>query len=203
MNKLTTVVTIAVATMSVMLLATWPKNTNAQEVAEWERMGEWDENGSRFGNIVVRGELAADANVAGGWVIVRTFENKGDLAEKCTVEERLLRTETMPDARVEPAPFALIDRTQTFDLGPHQKRSIGIPLPAPIGEEIARNAQRRDAIESARARAMDGNHMNALAIADAQTYMRFHVDYVKPLPPGATAAPTENGVFHPVRMMGP
>ncbi len=198
MKKCWTTAIAASATTAVMLITAWPRETNAQEVAEWERQGEWDDDGMRFGNIVVRGDLVFDATVPGGWVVVRTLENKSDTRDKCTVEERVLRTETMPDARVEPPPFAVVDRMQTFELGPHEKRAIGVPLAEALGHEITDARKVERAVEAARERAIASQHITRDVFE--RTYMRYQVDYLKPLPPGATAAPTDNGVLHPAVM---
>ncbi len=202
MNKLGMTALVSVGTVAVILVALWPRQTSAQEVSEYDRQGEWDDDGMKFGDIVVRGALVADGTVPGGWVLVRHLENKSDAPSKCTVEERVTRTETMPDARVEPMGVTVVLRTQTFELGPHQKRAIGVPLAEPLGKEITANAIAASRIQNARARAFETGKYNALS--DSEIYMRFGVDYLKPLKPGQTAAPIEdNGVTHPARMPGP
>jgi hypothetical protein len=184
------------ATALVTLVGFWPRTTSAREVALADRMGEWDEDGVKFGDIVVRGELAPDAT---GWVLVRKLENKSDARARCTVEERLLRTETMPDARVEPSATVVFERTQTFELGPHEKRAIGIRISAEISAKITEAARRRGMIEDARAHAITTGDFDDREKLEA-TYMRYDVDYLKPLAPGDTAAIENNGVDHPARM---
>jgi hypothetical protein len=202
MNKLASTTLVAVVTAAVTLIGVWPKQTCAQEVAEWERQGEFDDDGARFGDIVVKGELVADGTVAGGWVLVRTLVNKSDKSAKCTVEERVTRIETVLDARVEPPGFTVVLRTQTFELGPHEKRAIGVPLAEALGSEITANLKTRASIQAVRVHAMETGEFTAAAGKLArQTFMRFSVDYLKPLPPGASAAPPANlGVTRPQGM---
>jgi hypothetical protein len=196
MKNVTTMMVVATATAAVTLVVAWPRATSAREVTILDRQGEWDEDGSKFGDIVVHANLVPDAT---GWVLVRKLENKGDAREKCTVAERLLRTETMPDARVEPSPTVLFERTQTFELGPHEKRAIGIRLSDEVSAEMTASARQRAKIENARSLAITTGNFEDRNALEA-TYMRFDVDYLKPLSPGDTAAREENGVDHPARM---
>jgi hypothetical protein len=192
-------VVVAAATAVVTLVVAWPRATSAREVTLADRQGEWDEDGVKFGNILVRAELVPDAT---GWVLVRKLENRGDSRESCTVDERLLRTETMRDARVEPSPTVVFERTQKFELGPHEKRAIGVRLSDERSAEISAAMRRRRVIDDAYDHAIaTGNFENRNALE--ATYMRFDVDYVKPLAPGDTAANESNGVEHPARMPGP
>lgn len=187
---------VAAATAVVTLVIAWPRPTSAREVSLSDRQGDWDEDGAKFGNIVVRAELVPDAT---GWVVVRKLENRGDARESCTVAERLLRTETMRNARVEPSPVVVFERTQRFELGPYEKRAIGVRLSDEQSAEISAALRRRMEIDAVFDHAIaTGNFENRKAIE--ATYMRFDVDYVKPLAPGDTAAKEDNGVEHPARM---
>lgn len=188
-----------VGTAAVALALLFPRPTHADVLEDWERQGEYDEDGIKFGNILVKGELVATANSPGGWALVRTFENTSDAPESCTVEERVLRTETMPEARVTPPPTAVILRTQTIKLAGHEKRSIGVFVPRAIGEQITAGLRARATIEQQRERAVAAEKWGDLELE--RTYMTFHVEYLKPLPPGATAAVAPNlGVNRPARM---
>ncbi|MBL8607573.1 MAG: hypothetical protein JNL38_09645, partial [Myxococcales bacterium] len=69
------------------LLSLAPRTTEAEEIADYERSGEYDEDGQRFGDLVVSGKLTPDAKAPGGWVLVRTLENKGDAPVECALEE--------------------------------------------------------------------------------------------------------------------
>ena len=189
-------VVVAAATAVVTLVIAWPRQTSARQVSLADRQGEWDENGAKFGNIVVRADLVADAT---GWVIVRKLENQGDARESCTVQERLLRTETMRSARVEPSPSVVFEETQRFELGPHEKRAIGVRAPEAISAEISAAMRRRIEVEAAYDRAVATNDFHDRKALEG-TYMRFDVDYVKPLAPGDTAAKEDNGIEHPARM---
>lgn len=189
-------VLVTVTTAVVSLALTWPRETSAREVSMSERQGEWDDDGARFGDVVVKGDLVADER---GWVLVRKLENKGEARAKCTVEERLLRTETMLDARIEPAPFVVINRTQTFELAPHEKRAIGIPLPAAVSAEISAAVARGAAIQLARDHAIASQDFHNRAVFE-QTYMRYDVGYIKPLATGDTPADEGTGAEHPAVM---
>ena len=169
-------------TFVITLCALWPHATFAEVVSDFERMGESDENGEKFGEIVVRGDLVADGT---GWVLVRTMENKSDEPQSYRVEERVMRTETKPEARVNPPPYAVVLRGVTLKLKPHEKRSIGLRLSDALSDEITMNAKRLASIESRRADAIMGDHYTD-GVFD-ETYMVFRVEYYRPLGRGDTA----------------
>ena len=195
-RSLATIALFAAATLTLTLATLWPRQTFAEAITDEERQGEWDDDGAKFGNVVVKGELVADG--ANGWVLVRTLENKGDAPETCALEERVLRTETMPDARVNPPPYAVLLRGVTVTLRAHEKRSLGIPLPASIAQQIAANLRLRASIEKGRERALTLERYQDPVFQ--QTYMFFAVEYLRPLPPGATVAKVDNGVTRPMTM---
>ena len=72
--------------MACAMVVLWPRTTRAQEIPDLERQGEWSEDGVEFGEIVVSGEIVADAKVQGGWALVRTLVNTSDEPQRCTVE---------------------------------------------------------------------------------------------------------------------
>jgi hypothetical protein len=195
-KALATTALLAAGTVAVTLVTLWPRTTFAEEIPDEERHGEWEEEGMRFGNVVVSGKLVADATTPGGWTLVRTLENKADTPESCVVEERILRNETIPDARVGPREAAVLLRNQPIALGPHQKRSIGIPLPEKLGAEITAGLRAKASIERDRARLMAAERYDEIKYD--RTYTVFRVEYLKQLPPGATAAkPADNDFTRP------
>ena len=186
-------------TAALILVVAFPRTTFAEEIPDSDRMGEYEEEGMKFGNVLVHGQLVADGSVPGGWTLVRTFENQSDQAEKCVLEERVLRTETMPGARVTPPPVAVVQRNQTIALGPHEKRKLGIVLPAAVGAQITAARKRQAWVERARDRAMTAERYDAPELR--ATYMIFDVEYLTALPPGATAERRQdNGVTRPETM---
>ena len=184
------------------LLLFWPRETYAEEVPDSDRHGDYDEEGMKFGNVLVKGELVPAANTPGGWVLVRTFENTGAEPEKLAVEERVLRTETALDARASPPPMAVILRTQSVSLKPHEKKTVGVRLAPEIGKQITAGRNTRAFLEKARERAMESEDPSKLRGIDFdRSFMEFHVEYLRPLEPGQTAAkPYDNGVTRPARM---
>lgn len=195
-----TTAVFAVGTLAASLGVLWPRTTHADltEISAAERQGDYDEEGMKFGNIVVKGELVADAKAPGGWALVRTFENKADVAESCTLEERILRTETMPDARANPPSTAMLTRTQRIALGPHEKKRIGVYLPPALGAQMTEGHKSKASLEQRRALAMAQERYDLLN--DDRTYMMFDVDYLRPLEPGTVAAKEDNGVRRPARL---
>ncbi len=190
----------AAGTAAVVLTVALPRTTHAEPIEDSERQGEWEEEGMKFGNVVVRGQLVAAASAPGGWTLVRTLENKSDEPAHCVVEERIMRTETMIDARVGPSGRAVLLRNQPIALGPHEKRTIGVVLPAPLAAEIAAAHRSRVTIERAHERVITTGTSDPVA---QRTFMTFDVEYLTPLPPGATAVlPVDNGV-RPAAMMMP
>jgi hypothetical protein len=178
MKHLATPVLLATGTAVVTLTLLWPRPTHADDIADWERQGEYEEDGMRFGDIVVKGALVPDRAVPGGWALVRTLENRSDEPQNCVVEERVMRTEGSYDGRVGSTPTAVLLRNQPIKLAARQKLSIGVALPQAMGEEITRTAR-----DEARAR-------RAMESPTRPTggYANFHVEYLQPLPPGARAA---------------
>jgi len=190
---------LAGGTAAAMLVLAFPRTTFAEEIPDSDRTGEYEEEGMKFGNVVVHGQLVADGSVPGGWTLVRTLENQSDQPEKCLLEERVLRTETMPGARVTPPPVAVVQRNQTVALGPHEKRKIGVVLPAAVGAQITAGRRRQVWIERAQERAVAAQRYDAPEMR--ATYMTFDVEYLTALPPGATAERRQdNGVTRPERM---
>lgn len=190
----------ALAGLAVAAITLSPRTTEAEEVTDAERAGEFDEDGQRFGDLVVSAKLVADAKAPGGWVLVRTYENKGEEPCAATLEERVLQTKTMDGARVEPPPTAVLVRTQRFALAAHEKRSIGVYLPASVGAGVAAAEKRRVAVQAAIARAYASESPSGAVFE--QTYDTYRVDYLAPLPPGATAAKVDTSVRAPARMPG-
>ena len=186
---------LAGGTAAALLVVTYPRTTLAEEIPDADRQGEYDDEGMKFGNIVVKGQLVADGSVPGGWTLVRTFENQSDQPSSCVIEERVLRTETMPGARVTPSPVAVVQRNQTFALGPHEKRKLGVALPAAIGAQITAARRRQAWVERAHDRAMAAERYDAPEMR--ATYMEFDVEYLTVLPPGATAEKRDTGVTRP------
>jgi hypothetical protein len=164
----------------VALVILFPKTTEAYSVEDYERMGEIDDDGQRFGAIVVKGELVASVNAPGGWTLVRTYENKSDELAEVTLEERVQSTESMYGARVSEVPVTVLERTQKLRLAANEKKAIGTYLPAQIGEGITK-AHRAEAIGKAQIAA--GHYESPIAF---QTYS---VAYFRPLAKGETAAP--------------
>jgi hypothetical protein len=198
MRTVATTLMFAGGTAAAVLVMAWPRTTLAEEIPDSDRMGEYEEEGMKFGNIVVKGELVADGTPS-GWSLVRTFENQSDAPEKCVIEERVLRTETMPGARVTPASVAVVQRNQTIALGPHAKRKIGVRLSESIGAEITAGLRKKTWIEQAQQRAIAAEHYDAPAMR--ATYMTFDVEYLSALPAGATAERHhDNGVLRPMGM---
>ncbi len=181
-RSLATVIAFALVSASLTLEALWPRETLAEVIPEYDRQGEWDEGGAKFGDIVIKGDLVADAE---GWVLLRTLENKSGQPAHCQVDERVLRTETMEGARVNPPPFAVLLRSVTVSLAAHEKRSLGLRLPTSVAAQISDNQRRASSIASRRADAIEkGRYRDPVF---QQTYMVFEVQYLKPLGPGDTA----------------
>jgi hypothetical protein len=194
---LVTPAVLAAGTVAVVLVLALPRTTHAEPIEDGERRGEWEEEGMKFGDIVVKGQLVATST--GGWTLVRTLENRSDEPAKCVLEERIMRTETMIGARVGPPARAVLLRNQPIALGPNEKRTIGVRLPEALSAEIAAAHKKRVAIERAYERGITTGKVDSSA---RQTFHTFEVEYYKPLPPGATAAPPEdNGVTRPGSMI--
>lgn len=154
-----------------------PRALQAEEVSDEERHGEWDDDGERFGSIVVKGELVASPIAPGGYTLLRTYENKGDERERVTVEERVLLQEGDRGARTGAPTEPVLVRTQVLDLAPHQKKSIGTYLPAALAEKMVA-AHKAQVAWDARA---------AAGFWGTGTMQMYSVDYLRPLAKGEVA----------------
>jgi hypothetical protein len=190
----------AVGTAAIALALLAPRATHAdeEEIPDWERQGDYEQNGTRFGEVVVKGELVPAANAPGGWTLVRTLENTSDEPQNCTVEERILRMETTPYARSGSMAEAVVLRNQPIALKPHEKRTIGITLPPKIGEQITAGLKKKAWIDSAYQRAVANEKYDDKIMA--ASYNHFSVEYLKPLPPGKKA---QSIIFARGSMAGP
>ncbi|MBS2018589.1 MAG: hypothetical protein JST00_37330 [Deltaproteobacteria bacterium] len=176
------------AAMTCALVVLWPTPTWAEEIPDDERMGELSEEGMKFGAIAVRAELVADAKTPGGWVLVRTMTNDSNETQSVQVEERIMRAESLLGARVDGTPEVASATIRSLTLRPHEKKTIGIALPESIGRAIAAGRQTKALAEHAQASmwATERGPTRAQRAAYDRTYAVFHVEYLKPLPPGAT-----------------
>lgn len=158
-----------------------PRALQAEEVSAEERMGEWDDNGERFGGIVVRGELVASPIAPGGYTLVRTYENTSEVRERQVVEERVLLQEGQRGARTGYVAEPALVRTQVLDLAPHQKKTIGTYLPVGLAEKMVQAEKVRTAVDR---RIEAGDYMSTIGIVTRQ----YSVDYLRPLAKGEVAA---------------
>ena len=164
----------------VALAILFPKTTEAEVVQDYERMGESDDDGQRFGAIVVKGELVPSANAPGGWTLLRTYQNKSDEIAEVTLDERIETRESMYGARVSAVPSVALERTQKLRLGANEKKAIGTYLPEKLGESMTK-AHRLEALSKAYAES--GHWEHPIAFQD------YAVSYLRPLAYGETAAP--------------
>ncbi|MBX3234307.1 MAG: hypothetical protein KIT84_21575 [Labilithrix sp.] len=167
-----------------------PRALQAEEVSDEERLGEYDEDGERFGSIVVKGELVASSSAPGGWTLLRTYENKGEEKARVVVEERVTRTVSEMGTRVSPAPEAVLVRTQVLELAAHEKKSIGTYLPAGLAEQVGAG-RRREALLIARLE-------NGGMWTPGEITTSFAVDYLRPLAKGEVAARAQRRFNGPV-----
>lgn len=163
----------------VALIILLPKTTQAEAVEDYERMGEYEEDGQRFGAVLVNGALLPTANAPGGWSLVRTYENKSDAPVEVTLEERIESTESAYGARVTDLPIVRLSRTQKLRLGANEKKSIGTYLPEKLGQAMTK-AHHNEAMSKAQMEA--GRYDNPIS------YSYYSVKYLRPLAPGETAA---------------
>jgi hypothetical protein len=170
------------------LVVIWPRTTCAEEIADADRAGEWSEEGEKFGEVVAKAELVADAKVPGGWVLVRTLANTSDEAQTVSLEERVVRRISLLDARVDGTPAVATATVRTFTLAAHEKQKIGVALPASLGAEISAGQRTRAAAERSRDWMSDDGVANPVKrAAYDRSFAVFSAEYLKPLPPGATA----------------
>jgi hypothetical protein len=166
----------------------YPRSTSAEEISDEERAGEWSEDGMKFGEIAVKADIVADAKVPGGWAIVRTIVNTSDAPQTASVEERIMRAESMVDARVDGTAVVASAVMRTFTLRPHERRKIGFAMPVALGEAVTAGRRTEAAARRAQDRMFENGQSDpATSAVYERTFSTFFVEYLKPLPPGATA----------------
>lgn len=177
------------AAMTCALGVLWPAPTWAEEISDEDRMGEPSEVGYKFGEIAVGAQLVADSKSPGGWALVRTITNESNERQTVSVEERIMRAESQLGARVDGTPVMASATIRSFTLGPHEKKTIGVALPESIGRAITAGQLTKAAAERAQASmwTTEKGPNPAQRAAYDRTYAVFFPQYLKPLPPGATA----------------
>ena len=109
-----------------------------------------------------------------------------------------MRQESQLDARASGTPVLASATTRTFTLKPHETKKLGVALDPEIGAAITAGQRARAESERARDRVLAGADARTQALWD-RTFMTYFVDYLKPLPPGATAKKPEY-IERPARM---
>lgn len=169
--------------VAVSLVTLYPRITIAEEVSDAERAGESDEDGERFGDIVIKGELVAAAGAPGGWSLVRTAENKGDAIAEADLEERIVRTDAFIASRTGGAPTTVVTRHQKIRLGPHEKKVVGTTFARAIGEDMTRSAKIQQGMQAYYARG-DSDGPAPPPMVAVHTYA---TEYLRALKPGEVA----------------
>lgn len=176
-------VLLGAGVVAVTLVVLYPRVTIAEEVSDAERAGESDDDGERFGDIVIRGELVAAAGAPGGWSLVRTAENKGDAVAEADLEERIVRTDAAILSRTGGVPTTVVTRHQKIRLGPHEKKVVGTTFARAIGEDMTRSAKIQQGLQAYYARG-DSDGTAPPPMIAMHTYS---TEYLRALKPGEVA----------------
>lgn len=172
--------------VAVSLVALYPRVTIAEEVSDAERVGESDEDGQRFGDIVIKGELVAAANAPGGYSLVRTAENKSDAVAEADVEERIVRTDAFTGSRTGGMPTTVVTRHQKIRLGPHEKKVVGTTFAKAIGEDMTRSAKLQQGMAAYYARLADDDSV-PIGPPPMVAMHSYWTEYYRALKPGEVA----------------
>ena len=173
---------LSVGVVAVSLVVLYPRVTEAEEVSDEERYGDFEDDGNRFGDIVVKGELVAASGAPGGWSLVRTAENTSDRAAEADVEERIIESDTMVASRVGGVSAPVLTRHQKIKLGPHEKKVVGTTFAKSIGEAMTVNAKIARGVQQA----YENQDENAPAMMP-RPYKEYRAEYLRELRPGELA----------------
>ena len=173
---------LSVGVLAVSLVVLYPRVTEAEEVSENERYGEFEDDGNRFGDIVIKGELVAANGAPGGWSLVRTAENSSDHAAEANVEERIVANDTNTGSRVGGETTAVLTRHQKIKLGPHEKKVVGTTFAKALGEAMTVNAKIAQGIRIANENP-DENAPGPFR----RPYKEYRTEYLRELRAGETA----------------
>lgn len=116
-------------------------NLYGQQVAE----------GTKFGTVVVNGELVKDAHAKTGWLMVITAENKGDAPQSYELETDLTRQFVNPMGRVGDLATELLKADENITVAAHAKQVITREVPAWIAAQLESTAKVDRARRKARA----------------------------------------------------
>jgi hypothetical protein len=121
------------------LAVAWPRVTLADP--DDDRMGEWTDDGTKFGDVLVKGELVHDTHARSGWRMVITAENKGDAPASAVLESDLTRQMVNPQARVSPEAAKLWKNSERITLAAHAKTTVTRDVPAWIAQQLDNTAK--------------------------------------------------------------
>ena len=175
-----TVLGFATVTMGATLVALSPRTTFA-EGDDADRMGEYTADGTKFGNVVVNGQLTKDPHSRTGWSMIITADNQSDDQAKCALETDLTRQMIVPMSRSSPEGTTVMKGKEDITLAAHQKITVRHDVPAWIVEQLNNS----DRITRAKAKAQaelekSGNGDNQAAMMLMQTpFPSFSVGFLK------------------------
>ena len=92
--------------------------------------------GTKIGDIFLKGNVVHDAKSKTGWFLVVTAENKSDNVESCEISSELTRTVGSPMARVRPTPQMVFSANDAISVAAHGKLVKKYEIPAPLAAQL-------------------------------------------------------------------
>jgi hypothetical protein len=163
-NKLRTLVTVtgfAAVTAAATLAVCAPRTTFA-DGDDADRMGEYTDDGTKFDDIVVKGEIQKDVHSRSGWSVLVTAKNTADHPETLSLETDLDRSFVTPAARVGAEQAMLYSQTQPITVAANATVTFSRPVPAWVVPQLE-TGRRSDLARAAAQKKVDDG-------AEFQTY---------------------------------
>jgi hypothetical protein len=178
LRTLVTVTGFAAVTAAAALSVCAPRTTFA-DGDDADRMGEYTDDGTKFGDIVVKGEIQKDAHSKTGWMVLITAKNTADHPETMSLEMDMDRRFTVPEARVPSEQAMLYSQTQPITVAANSTLTISRPVPAWVVPQLETGRRMEAARADAQRKVDNGADFTTLAAVLYDPFPSFEVAFFK------------------------
>jgi hypothetical protein len=133
LRTLTTIVGFAAVTAALGFGVALPHTTYADND---KPVVQYTPEGTKIGDIFLKGNVVKDAKSKTGWFLVVTAENKSDNVESCEISSELTRTVGSPMARVRPSPQMVFSANDAISVAAHGRLVKKYEIPAPLAAQL-------------------------------------------------------------------
>jgi hypothetical protein len=178
LRNLVTITGFAAVTAAATLAVCAPRTTFA-DGDDADRMGEYTDDGTKFDDIVVKGEIQKDAHSKTGWLILITAKNTADHPETMSLEMDLDRRFTTPEARVAAEQAMLYSQTQSITVPANGTITLSRPVSAWAVPQLETGRRMQAARADAQRKVDNGADVDRLAPVIYAPFPSFEVAFFK------------------------